>query len=84
MVSIQMFSWSIEKFINKTNNKWNGEQFFLANSKFMPEMYLKQPRVTYSACGLLKKQKNIERIEKSEKTEDFKFIYHNELDKACF
>ena len=50
----------------------------------MPEMHLKQPRVTYSACGLLKKQKNIERIEKSEKTEDFKFIYHNELDKACF
>ena len=50
----------------------------------MPEMHLKQPRVTYSACGLLKKQKNIERIEKSEKTEDFKFIYHSELDKACF
>ena len=29
--------------------------FLLAGDKFMPEMYLKQPAFTYSACGLFTK-----------------------------
>ena len=48
----------------------------------MPEMHLKQPRFSYSACGLFTKNK--ERIEKFESTEDTSYIYKNELDKACF
>ena len=48
----------------------------------MPEMHLKQPGVTYSACGPLTKNK--ERIEKFMQTGNTDFIYKNELDKACF
>ena len=48
----------------------------------MPEMYLKQPGFTYSACGPFTKYK--ERIEKFMQTENTDFIYKNELDKACF
>ena len=41
-------------------------------------MHLKQPGFTYSACRpFLKKNK-------FKKTEDTKYIYRNELDKACF
>ena len=32
--------------MNKIINK-----FLLAGDKFMPEMYLRQPRFVYSACG---------------------------------
>ena len=32
-------------------------KFLLAGDKFMPEMYLKQPRFTYSACGPFSKNK---------------------------
>ena len=32
-------------------------KFLLAGDKFMPEMHLKQPRFTYSACGLFTKSK---------------------------
>ena len=56
--------------------------FLLAGDKFMPEMYLKQPGFTYSACGLFTKNK--ERIEKIKETGDTSYIYKNELDKACF
>ena len=48
----------------------------------MPEMHLKQPGFTYSACGPFTKNK--ERIEKFMKTGNTDFIYKNELDKACF
>ena len=48
----------------------------------MPEMNLKQPGFTCSACGPLTKSK--ERIEKFKETGDTKYIYKNELDKACF
>ena len=48
----------------------------------MPEMYLKQPGFTYSACGPFTKNK--ERIEKFMQTGNTDFIYKNELDKACF
>ena len=54
----------------------------------MPEMRLKQPAAlgkpgfTYSACGPFSKNK--ERIQKFKETRDTKYIYKNELDKACF
>ena len=48
----------------------------------MPEMHLRQPRFTYSACGPFTKIK--ERIEKFKETGDTCYIYKNELDKACF
>ena len=48
----------------------------------MPEMHLKQPGFTYSACGSFTKNK--ERIQKFEETEDTNYIYKNELDKVCF
>ena len=48
----------------------------------MPEMHLKQPGLTYSACGPFTKNK--ERIQKFKETGDTSYIYKNELDKACF
>ena len=48
----------------------------------MPEMHLKQPWFTYSACGPFTKIK--ERIQKFKETGDTSYIYKNELDKACF
>ena len=56
--------------------------FLLVGYKFMPEMHLKQPSFTYSACGPFTKSK--ERIEKFMKTGNKDFIYKNELDKPCF
>ena len=50
--------------------------------KLMPEMHLKQPGFTHSACGPVAKNK--ERIQKFKDTEDTNYIYKNELDKACF
>ena len=63
--------------MNKIINK-----FLLAGDKFMPEMHLKQPGFTYSACGPFTKKK--ERIEKFMQTGNTDFIYKNELDRACF
>ena len=57
-------------------------KFLLAGDKFMPEMHLKQPGFTYSACGPFTKNK--ERIEKFMQTGNTDFIYKNELDKAYF
>ena len=57
-------------------------RFLLAWDKFMPEMHLKQPGFTYTACGPFTKNK--ERIQKLKKTEDTSYIYKNELDEACF
>ena len=54
----------------------------MAGDKFMPEMHLKQPGFTYSACGPFTKNK--ERIQKFKETGDTSYIYKNELDKACF
>ena len=48
----------------------------------MPEMHLRQPRFTYSACGPFTKNK--ERIQRFKETGDTSYIYKNELDKACF
>ena len=57
-------------------------KFLLVAHKFMPEMHLKQPGFTYSACGPFTKNK--ERIQKFKETGDTNYIYKNELDKACF
>ena len=48
----------------------------------MPEMHLKQPGLTYSACDPFTRNK--ERIAKFMQTENTDFIYRNELDEACF
>ena len=58
-------------------------EFLLVGDKFMPEMHLKQPDFTYSACGPFTKNKK-KIIEKFMQTGDTNFIYINELDKACF
>ena len=57
-------------------------RFLLVGDTFMPEIHLKQPGFTYSACGPFTKSK--ERIKKFMQTGTTDFIYKNELDKACF
>ena len=57
-------------------------KFLLARDKFMPEMHLRQPEFAYSACGPF--SKNEKRIQKFKQTGDSRYIYKNELDKACF
>ena len=57
-------------------------KFLLVGDKFMPEMHLRQPGFTYSACGPFTKNK--ERIERFLKNGNTEFIYKNELDKECF
>ena len=47
----------------------------LRGDKFMPEMHLRQPGFTYSACGPFSKCKE---------TENSRYIYQNELDKPRF
>ena len=68
-----MCTYKINEIVNK---------FLLTGDKFMPEMHLKQPRFTYSACGPFTKNK--EKIQKFKETGDTSYIYKNELDKACF
>ena len=48
----------------------------------MPEIHLRQPQLTYSACGPFTKHE--QRIQKFKETGDTNYIYKNELDKACF
>ena len=57
-------------------------KFLLASNKFMPEMYLRQPQFVYSACGPFTRHKEI--IKEFKRTGDTRYIYRNELDKACF
>ena len=57
-------------------------KILLARDKSMPEMHLRQPGFTYSDCGPF--TKNEERIQKFKETVDARYIYQNELDKACF
>ena len=56
--------------------------FLLAGDKFMSEMHLRQSGFTYSTCGQFAKNK--ERIRKFKETGDSRYIYQNEVDKACF
>ena len=64
----------------KMNNIIN--KFLLAGDKFMPEIDLRQPQFIYSACGPFTRHK--ERIKKFKQTGDTRYIYRNDLDKACF
>ena len=48
----------------------------------MPELHLKQPGFTYSACGPFIKHR--ERIQTFRKTGNSKHLYRNELEKVCF
>ena len=57
-------------------------KFFLDGDNVMPEMHLKQPAFTYSACCPF--TKNNGRVQKFKVTGDTKYIHRNELDKACF
>ena len=63
--------------MNNTINK-----LLLAGDKFMPEIHLRQPQFTYSACG--PSTKHEQRIQNFKETGDTNYIYKNELDKACF
>ena len=57
-------------------------KLLLKRDKFMPELHLQQPGFTFSSCRLFTKHK--ERIKKNiEKTGNVKYLYRNELDKAC-
>ena len=57
-------------------------KFLLTRDRFMPEMHLRQPRLTYSACKPFTKNKD--RIQKFKETVHSRYIYQKELDKACF
>ena len=63
--------------MNNTINKLS-----LAGDKFVPEIHLRLPKFTYSACEPFTKHE--QRIEKFKETGDTNYIYKNELDKACF
>ena len=63
--------------MNKVINK-----FLLTGDKSMPELHLKQPGFTYSACGPFTKHR--ERIQKFRETENLINFYRNELDQAFF
>ena len=54
-------------------------KLLLAGDEFMPEVHLREPGFTYSACGpFTKKNKN------SIKKEVLRHIYRNEVHKVCF
>ena len=59
-----------------------GNKILVVGDKFMPEIHLKQPGFTFSACGLFTKNK--ERIQKIVQTGNTDFIYNSDLEKACF
>ena len=54
----------------------------LTGGKFMPELHLRQPGLTCSACDLF--TKNRERIQKLKETRDLKHTYKAKVDKAWF
>ena len=48
-------------------------KLLLSGDKYIPEMYLKQPRFTYSICGPFTKNK--ERKKSFKKTSDSRYVY---------
>ena len=54
----------------------------LVGDKFMPEIHLRKPQFTYSACGPFTRHE--ERIQKFKETGDTNYVFKNELDKVCF
>ena len=75
-----LYGMLLDNTIINMNNMIN--KFLLAGDKFMPEMHLRQPQFVYSACGPFTRHR--ERIGKFKQTGDMRYIYRNELDKACF
>ena len=57
-------------------------KFLLAGDKFVPVMHLRQPQFVCCACVPFTRHK--ERIKKNKQTGDTRYIYRNEIDKACF
>ena len=55
-------------------------RFLLEEDKFIPEIHLKQPGLTYSVCRPFTRNK--QRIQKVMQTGDTNYIYKNELDEA--
>ena len=54
-------------------------KFLLAGDKFIPEMHLRQPGFTYSACGkFTKKQRKNEKTKKTQEIQDI-FIKANQI-----
>ena len=70
---ISCFKCKMNEMVNK---------FLLVGDKFMPEMHLKQPGFTYSACGSFTKNKGT--VEKFKQTGNTDYIYKNDLNKTCF
>ena len=54
--------------------------YLLTGDKFMPEFHLKQPGVTYSACGPFTKHQK--KKKKFRETGNLKDLYRNEYDKV--
>ena len=58
------------------------KKFLLVQDKIMPEIHLRQPQFTYSACRPFTRHE--ERIQKLKETGDTNYVFKSELDKACF
>ena len=52
------------------------KKFLLTRDKFMPELHLRQPRFTYSACRLFMKHRK--RVKKFKEIHDLKHISKNQ------
>ena len=57
-------------------------KFLLTGDKFTPELHLKQPRFTYSACGQFSKRS--EKVQTFREAVNLNHLHRNELDKTCF
>ena len=57
-------------------------KFLLLGDKFMPEIHLRQPQLTYCACVPFTEHE--QRIQKFKETGDTNYVYKSELDKTCF
>ena len=77
MLLINQIKCTLIKNMDKIINK-----FLLVGDKFIREIHLRQPRFVYSACGPFTRHN--ERIKEFKPTGDTRYIYRNELDKACF
>ena len=57
-------------------------KFLLAGDRFMAEMHLRQPDLRIVLVDQLQKIKN--ELKRFKEAGDSRYIYQNELDKACF
>ena len=49
----------IKPIVCKTQNKWNSKQSFISRDKVMPEIHLRIPGFTYSACETFTKNNEV-------------------------